>query len=205
MRSNNLSQHFENTCDHVWSDNTVKNYRRTLKRARNYVIKETKFEGEPDTMTLETVDPEFLKNFVVKESVFADGRLKAASTVESFKNALIYYFRSNKLPIPTVLSEDLQMFITGTKNDIATLRKEGRYKLTEGKDAITFGEFSAICKAGVADKYIAGRLLASLCWNMNCRSETASNLNFNLISWSGDCLNINIPKEKSKQKGADRG
>jgi hypothetical protein len=99
---------------------------------------------------------------------------------------------------------DLKDYIKGCKNEIATLRQEGEYKLTEGKDVLPFDAFIKICQLAIQDGfYDEGHALIVLYWNAMTRSDSIDHSNFQHYSWNSDCVRLEIPKEKMKQSGAD--
>jgi len=202
----NLSK-FEATRARKLSPKTLKIYELRLARIRRWWSEAKSIEIED--VSIEAIDGDQLKEFIANEAVHQTGKkagaMKSTSGTESYRNALVYYYRTNELAVPKHIDIDIAEFMKGHRRDIADARRDGTYATTEGKDCLEFDGFSRICKATIADKYLEGHLFFILCWNMTCRAESVAHLNMQSIKWSQDCLCITIPKDKTHQQGANRG
>jgi hypothetical protein len=101
-----------------------------------------------------------------------DGSYKTHSTPEGYRCALLNYYSSEGIPIPKQFQKPLNGFINGVKNSNAQSRRNGTYKETEGKDALRFGHFQAMCKNTLLEKYVEGHLFMIMLWNMVSKQST---------------------------------
>lgn len=198
------------------SEQTVSEYTKKIKHATRkmaeYSNPETPdtsdSEAEPADETpfrLEEVDDELFAKYFEKESKHPNGKWKAASTVDGYRSALLYYFTSRGLAVPTILQGDIMEFIKGLKRTIADARRDGTYKENEGMDCLDFIAFSHICQLVASSSEYEAHAFLLLTWNLICRADTTTHLIYGCISWSNDGLRVDIPKSKGQQLGADRG
>lgn len=204
-----LSQ-FESTRARKLSAKTVKMYDLRLTRIRKWwAATQGLVADRIDDIVIESIDGDKLKAFIASESMHTSGKragtMKSTSGTESYRNALMYYYRSHDLIVPKYIDVDIAEFMKGHRRDIADARRDGTYATTEGKDVLEFEGFSRICKATMKDKYIEGHLFYILCWNMTCRADSTQHVNLRSISWTQDCMTVSIPKDKTHQQGANRG
>jgi hypothetical protein len=193
--------------DHLQQFETIKSRSigtKTKKSYDNRIIKIKKSIGDQNT-ELHTVDPKEIIRFIVSQSKKKNGQLKSASTPEGYRNALVYHFKQIQQPLPITLGAEMMVYLKGLKNTIAQEKSDGNYKITEGKDVLEFNTYILICEIAIRENYYDGHSFFTLCWNLTVRADTVANCNFNHISWATDCMRVSIPKEKTRQSGADRG
>lgn len=196
------------------SEQTTKEYTKKLKRAckkveeygKDSITSDSEDDEGDAPFRLEDVDDALFMKFFEKEAKNCKtDRWKAASTVDGYRSALVYYFESNKLPVPDILRGDVLEFIKGLKRVIAEARRNGTYKETEGMDCLDFCAFSHVCKLTSSTTNADAHAFLLLTWNLICRADTTTHLIYGCITWANDALRVDIPKSKGLQRGADRG
>ncbi len=161
-------------------------------------------EDDPDNypFSLESVDEHAFERFFESEAKHPNGQWKAASTVEGYRSALIHYFESKKLSVPTILRGDVLTFVKGLKRTIASARRDGTYKESEGMDCLEFRSFAHICSLTASSNQPDAHAFLLLTWNLICRADTTTHLIYGCITWSNDALRIDIPKSKVHRQAA---
>ena len=214
---------FDAIAEKSLSDGTRKIYRNKLKRIREVLLvpddpddpedpdtsdseEEANEEAVKGPQEIEDINPRKLLKFIEEESEHASGESKTASTPEAYRNALMFYYRKHNIkPIPVEIEVHLAKFIKGVRNMYAAGRRDGTHKATEGKDVLDFSTYEQICLASMTDGNFNGHLYMILMWNMASRSDNAQALNYQSLSWTGDCITVTIEKSKARQAGAMRG
>ena len=130
------------------SESTIKEYSKKLKVVENRVRKyraaeeqsdsESGSDNEEPAFRIEDINDEEFIMFFEREAKHSDGQWKAASTIEGYRNALVYYFGSKRLAVPTILQGDIHQFVKGMQRVIAEARRNGTYKENEGMDCLEF-------------------------------------------------------------------
>lgn len=201
------------------SEHTVSEYDKKIKYAEGkigkYVAEEKRTardtsDSEDDCdvaipFKLEDVDEKLFQKYFEDQAKHSNGQWKAASTVDGYRSALLHYFTSRHLPVPSILQGDILLFVKGLKRTIADARRDGTYKETEGMDCLDFVAFSLVCRLTAASNHFDAHAFLLLTWNLICRADTTTHLIYSCISWSNDALRVDIPKSKGLQLGADRG
>lgn len=176
------------------SDKSILLYEQRLNRIRNYFEPRVGWTRAPGTIPIEQLNCENVVEFISEDSKTKDGSFKSSNSSESYRHALLYYYSSNKLDVPTMYEDDLHDFVKGRKRQIAEAKREGTYPLKEGKDELDFEAFTRISKSTALDGYFDGHLFFLLLWNMTCRADSVCHLVYNCIRWFGDCLRISLSK-----------
>jgi hypothetical protein len=131
---------------------------------------------------------------------------KSSSVPESFRSALVWYFRNKNLDLPSSYAS-LQRFIQGRRRKVRTRRAEtntNQQTDLEGKEVLEFSDFCALSEESLLED-IKVHLFIVLTWNLSCRGETTIHLTYDNIRWCNDCLLIEIAKSKTHQYGAEKG
>jgi hypothetical protein len=183
---------------------TLYKYNYYLNRIKKGVHERLAEGGNWDDIDLSSVEAGAIVDFIADDSKFEDGKLRSAAHTESYRNALVHYYRSNKLAIPDKIDTELQTFLTGVRTLVAEGRLTGTYKAWEGKEAMHFTVFREIARRALTEGEYDYHTYLLFSWNMLCRSDSSSSVNTTNLSWCNDALFVRIPKSKSKPQGAER-
>jgi hypothetical protein len=183
---------------------TLYKYNYYLNRIKKGVHERLAEGGNWDDIDLSSVEAGAIVDFIADDSKFEDGKLRSAAHTESYRNALVHYYRSNKLAIPDKIDTELQTFLTGVRTLVAEGRLTGTYKAWEGKEAMHFTVFREIARRALTEGEYDYHTYLLFSWNMLCRSDSSSSVNTTTLSWCNDALFVRIPKSKSKPQGAER-
>jgi hypothetical protein len=130
----------------------------------------------------------------------------AFSTVRSYKSALVWYYKENKLIIDPHVDQGLETLLKGYRRRVADLKLEGKMNIFEGRYHLTYDGYcliaSALFKAEPFSTMLFGWPFIVLQWNLIARSATVGGIMMEHVGWEGDALLISTPKHKADQEGA---
>ena len=126
-----LEASFETTCNENTAVLTIKSYTGVLKRACNFFreMKYDVFDDDNVSLKLSKIQFNHLAAFFAKHSVHQTGpktgERKSKSSPESFRNAFVYYFNQEKIPMPGDIYELSKKFISAVGKKRKKAQNEG--------------------------------------------------------------------------------
>ena len=130
----------------------------------------------------------------------------AFSTVRSYKSALVWLYKEQKLLIDPLVDQGLETLLKGYRRKVADLKLEGKMSIFEGRYHLTYDGYcliaNALFKSEPFSTMLFGWPFIVLQWNLLARSATVGNMMMEHVGWEGDALLISTPKHKADQEGA---
>ena len=136
------------------------------------------------------------------------------SHVRTHGSAVKYFYKQNG---KSVVDEQVAMcmndVIGSYKKCIASLRRKGLYKVSEGKRPLLFQGLVMLCsllliqtptqRSGQSNwgTYSFGWAFLTVMWSLMSRSDSIDQLTFHHLEWDGDCMKITEQCTKSDQGG----
>ena len=90
------------------------------------------------------------------------------------RSALLYGFKEAAVPVPDSFSEELAPFFKGLKRKVASEKKAGERKSTEGKRELPFELHKWLCTYFVLQGKFFEWAYLTTCWNLMCRSNNVA-------------------------------
>lgn len=101
--------------------------------------------------------------------------------------------------MPAAMADRLTQFYQGVKKDEADQRRDGRKKVKEGKEPMSFELYEWLSRYFLAQGNLFAHLYITLCWNLLCRTSNVESLRLSHLVWDADSLGVYFAKTKSDQ------
>jgi hypothetical protein len=138
-------------------------------------------------------------------------RAKSVSTINSYRSAIVWYYKENKLKLSDELTIELGNYLAGFKRNVADLKQKGFKSIQEGRSALTFNGYINLCKEIIhkAPEHRSSNYTQTIfawpfvvfCWNLMARSCSVGGLMFQHLIWKEDSLVCTLPRHKGDQTG----
>ena len=181
---------------------TQKGYKSCIRQIERYFI--TELHHTSFTVPVQSVDILSFFGWLVNHKFKA--KPAASSTIRSYKSALKWYYKEQKVTMEQPLDQAIETLLQGYMRKVADWKAEGKMAVFEGKLHLTYEGYCllshALFKAEPFGQMLFGWPFIVLQWNLIARSATVAGMMMEHVGWEADALLISTPKHKGDQEGA---
>lgn len=149
-------------------------------------------------------------------------KVKAVSTVESYRSAIVWFYKKKNQRLEEELDVAISNFLDGYKRLVADLKQKGIMSIEEGKQPLSFSGYSFVARkllrlpSSRGESYVCmlyGKMFKTiyvgsfawtflvLTWNLMARSNSTSLIKLKHVCWRDDALIITLPQHKGDKTG----